>query len=225
MFEVRDVEINNQQVLESLNKFKDFILKKRDEGVLDKDLDLNAKDHTRDRWLADDYMHRIIDRGRGHEGFPESMRSYHGLMPNTGGAAQSFRESYEPYRAMSRQLNMDLMTELSARNNTLVTVYPPGGWISWHNNANAAGYNVIFSWSEDGNGWFDYWDMDKKERVRVPDHSGWQCKMTYFGSYDEPDKLCYHAASTDCLRISVAYVWGRNEAMWQDIIEDIENPI
>lgn len=222
MFEVRDVEINNKNVLKSLNEFKDFVLDKRSKGLLDKELDLNAKDHTRDRWLADDYMGRIMSRGRAHEGYPESMRSYHGLMPNGNGV---YKESYEDYRRASAKLNNDLMTELSAQRNTLVTVYPPGGWISWHNNANAAGYNVIFSWSENGDGWFDYWDLDKKERVRVPDHPGWQCKMTYFGSYNEPDKLCYHAASTDCLRISVAYVWGREEAMWEDIIEDIENPI
>jgi len=224
MFEVRDVEINNEEVLKSLNKFKDFILAKRDSGEMDKDLQLNAKDHTRDRWLADDYMHRIIDRNRQHEGFPESMQSYHGLMPNSN---SGYKDSFKDYRDMSNRLNMEMMTELSARTNTLVTVYPPGGWISWHNNANAAGYNVIFSWSENGDGWFDYWDVDKKERVRIPDHSGWQCKMTYFGSYDEPDKLCYHAASTDCLRISVAYVWGRDEAhnLWEDIIEDIENPV
>lgn len=221
MFEVRDVEINNKNVLKSLNEFKDFILDKRSKGLLDKELELNAKDHTRDRWLADDYMERIMARGRGHEGWPESMRSYHGLMPNSSG----YRESYEDYRKASVKLNNDLMTELSAKRNTLITVYPPGGWISWHNNANASGYNVIFSWSENGDGWFDYWDLDRKERVRVPDHSGWQCKMTYFGTYDEPDKLCYHAASTDCLRISVAYIWGREEAMWEDIIEDIENPI
>ena len=222
MFEVRDVEINNKSVLKSLNEFKDFILDKRSKGLLDKELDLNAKDHTRDRWLADDYMERIMSRKRAHEGFPESMRSYHGLMPGGNGG---YKESYEDYRKASTKLNNELMTELSAKRNTLITVYPPGGWISWHNNANAAGYNVIFSWSENGDGWFDYWDLDKKERVRVPDHSGWQCKMTYFGSYDESDKLCYHAASTDCLRISVAYIWGREEAMWEDIIEDIENPI
>jgi hypothetical protein len=222
MFEVRDVEIRNEAVLESLNKFKDFIVKRHSEGALDKDLDLNAKEHTRDRWLADDYLGRIIDRKKQHEGFPESMRSYQGIMP---GSSRKYKSSHDEYRDAATELNKDLMTELAARVNTLVTVYPPGGWISWHNNANASGYNVIFSWSENGDGWFDYWDVDKKERVRIPDHSGWQCKMTYFGSYDEPEKLCYHAAATDCLRISVAYVWGRDEAqhLWEDIIEDIEN--
>ena len=222
---MRDIKINNEVVLESLNKFKDFVLEKYHSGDLDKDLELNAKDHTRDRWIADDYLERIIERGRAHEGYPESMRSYHGMMPsyhNSGGVDLTIAEQY---REKANKMNQELMTELSAKRNTLVTLYPPGGWISWHNNANAPGYNVIFSWSETGDGWFDYWDIEKKERVRVPDVPGWQCKMGYFGAYHQPDKLCYHAASTDCLRISVAYVFEEAEDMWEQIIEDIEDPV
>jgi len=209
---MRDIKINNEMVMESLNKFKNFVLTKYQEGNLQKDLPLNSKDHTRDRWLADDYLERIIARGREHDGFPESMHSYSGLMPGAErDTGNTDLKIIEEYRNKAQELNNELMAELSAKRNTLVTLYPPGGWISWHNNANAAGYNVIFSWSENGDGWFDYWDLEKKERVRVQDVPGWQCKMGYFGAYHQPDKLCYHAASTDCLRISVAYVFAEAE--------------
>lgn len=221
---MKDIQINNQEVLAALNEFKDFVYERYKSGEMNKTLKVNCMDHQRDRWLADDYMHRIIDRGKQHEGFPESMRCYANLMPGSGERPPENLQQVLPYRDASLKLNDRLMTELSAKRNTLITCYPPGGWIGWHNNANAAGYNVIFSWSENGDGWFDYWDLDKKERVRIPDHPGWQCKMTYFGSYDEPENLCYHAASTDCFRISVAYVWGVHESMWEDIVEDIENP-
>lgn len=220
---MRDIKINNEVVLESLNVFKDFVLEKYQSGDLDNDLSLNSKDHTRDRWIADDYLERIIARGREHEGFPESMRSYSGMMPDNN--FQGDAKKVQEYRKKAQDLNNALMMELSAKKNTLVTLYPPGGWISWHNNANAAGYNVIFSWSENGDGWFDYWDLKKKERVRVQDVPGWQCKMGYFGAYHQPDKLCYHAASTDCLRISVAYVFAEAEDIWEQIIEDIEDPL
>jgi hypothetical protein len=223
-----DIQINNQIVLGALNDFKDFIFERYKSGELEKDLSVNCKDHTRDRWLADDYMHRIIDRNRAHEGFPESMHSFHGMMPsgetNQMHAPGGLKKLME-YREKAGETNQTLMTELSAKRNTLITVYPPGGWISWHNNANASGYNVIFSWSETGDGWFDYWDIEKKERVRIPDKAGWQCKMTYFGSYDEPERLCYHAASTNCLRMSVAYVFSSAEDIWKDVIEDIANPL
>lgn len=223
---MRDIKINNEVVIESLNKFKDFVLTKYQEGKLQNDLPLNSKGHTRDRWIADDYLERIIARGMEHEGFPESMHSYSGLMPgvekDTGGKDLKI---IQEYRDKAQELNNELMAELSAKKNTLVTLYPPGGWISWHNNANASGYNVIFSWSENGDGWFDYWDLEKKERVRVQDVPGWQCKMGYFGGYHQPDKLCYHAASTDCMRISVAYVFAEAEDIWEQIIEDIEDPL
>ena len=221
-----DIEINNTVVLDALNNFKDYMYEKHKSGELKNDLHVNCKDHTRDRWLADDYMHRIMDRGRAHDGFPESMHSYHGMSPDGKGydAPCGMKKLLE-YRDVAIEMNNTLMSELTAKRNTLATVYPPGGWISWHNNANASGYNVIFSWSETGDGWFDYWDLDKKQRVRIPDKAGWQCKMTYFGSYDEPERLCYHSASTDCLRISVAYVFSSAEDIWKEVIRDISDPI
>jgi hypothetical protein len=144
---------------------------------------------------------------------------------NQLGGDKAYIDLISEYRTKGEELNFKLMTELSAKKNTLVTCYPPGGFISWHNNANASGYNLILSWSENGDGWFDYWDADKKERVRIPDHAGWQAKMTYFGSYKEPDYLCYHAASTNCLRLSIAYVWGPHETVWQEVIQDLEDPV
>jgi hypothetical protein len=216
---MKDVKINNQSVLDALNEYKDWLVPKFHNGEMAKDLVLHCKDQERDRWLDDGYLERQMAKGRGHDGFPESMQVFHGTMPDGGGAMDQIMV---PYRDQGEVLNKKLMTELSARKNTLVTCYPPGGWISWHNNANASGYNVLFSWSETGDGWFDYWDMEKKERVRVPDVKGWQCKMGYFGSYDQPERVCWHAASTDCLRITCAYVFAEAETIWQDVVDDIE---
>ena len=216
---MRDIKINNQNVLNILNEYKDWVYPKWQSGDMDRDLKMNCKEHTRDRWIADDYLERQIAKGRGHDGFPESMRVYAGTMPNKEG--ETSKSSVE-YREKGQEVNQRLMTALSAKKNTLVTCYPPGGWISWHNNANASGYNVLFSWSETGDGWFDYWDLEKKERVRIPDVPGWQCKMGYFGSYEQTDRICWHAASTDCLRITAAYVFMEAETIWQDILDDIE---
>ena len=46
--------------------------------------------------------------------------------------------------------------------------------------------------------------------------------MTYFGPYDQPDKLCYHAAYTKCNRITVAFVFTEADNFWQEVIEDLE---
>lgn len=217
---MRDVQINNTEVLEALNEYKDFLMDNIEE--LKKYLHLMAAKENPDDYLKDEYMKMIIDKGRQHIGFPEMMKAYDGLMP---GQESQKDPRGQKFRDASSKLNSRMMQELSAKTNTLNTIYPPQGFIGWHNNANAHGYNIIFSWSENGDGWFDYWDIDKGERVRIPDHSGWQCKMTYFGPYDQPDELCYHAAYTDCWRISVAYVFAEADNFWEEVIEDIENPL
>ena len=221
---MRDIKINNEEVQKTLDKLQKFISQQWENGELEKDLKLNCKDSCWKDWTSTEYMHRVIQMGRQHEGFPERMQSFHGLQPGKVDDGADVR-MLQKYRDVAQETNVELMTELSAHRNTLVTVYPPGGFISWHNNANAAGYNVIFSWSENGDGWFDYWDLDKKERVRVQDVPGWQCKMGYFGGYHQQDRLCFHAAATNCLRISVAYVFQEAEDMWESIIEDIEDPV
>lgn len=226
MKEVRNIKINNTVVLDALEEYRSFIQERHQSGEIDSKLRLNCKDDSAEKYLSDEYMHEIMNSGKNHKGYPDKMRSYADLMPdNQLSGDKAYIDLISEYRTKGEELNFKLMTELSAKKNTLVTAYPPGGFISWHTNANASGYNLILTWSENGDGWFDYWDNDKKERVRIPDHAGWQAKMTYFGSYDEPEDLCYHAASTNCLRLSIAYVWGPHETVWREIIEDLEDPV
>lgn len=223
---MRDIKIRNYEVLEILNEYKDYIEEGYMSGEMDKTFRINSSNAKREEWLSDEYMHKVMAMGREHDGYPPSMRSYHGTMPSNGerdlGPFIDSKKAFD-YREKASQVNMNMMTVLSAKRNALCAVYPPGGFIAWHNNANASGYNILFTWSQEGNGWFDYYDIEKKERVRVPDVKGWQCKMGYFGSYDQPDRLCYHAASTDCLRITIAYVFSESEYIWEEVLEDIES--
>lgn len=218
-----NIKIKNSKVLGHLNTYSDFILNKYNSGELDK-LKISCPDHTRDRWLKDDYLERIIARGKEHDGYPESIRIFRGIMPDGNETDLNLEELLE-YRQVTQELNSALMSELSAKKNTLASTYPPGGWISWHNNANAKGYNILFTWSETGDGWFEYWDTKENKKIRIPDVKGWQCKMGYFGGYDNPDKLVYHAASTECLRITVAYVFAESNEFWQYVVEDIQEEV
>lgn len=224
---MRNVEINNQRVLDSLNRFKDFVVEKYYDGSVKRDMTLGAENRLKDRdyLVSDEHLQEIIAQGEKHNGYAVAQPCYAEFMANGSRDYNTDPETIKPYRDVSMQMNRELQMELSAQRNTLAVLYPPGGFISWHNNANAAGYNIIFTWSETGDGWFDYWDMEKQERVRVQDVPGWHCKMGYFGSYDNPDKLCYHAASTDSLRITVAYVFLESDTLWEDVIEDLEDPI
>jgi len=216
---VRDINIRNSEFLEILNEYKDVLLKREpgdDTPLITKEMTVNHKDDTPDDWLSDEYMHEIINMGSGHDGFPKVLKGFAGLK-HEGGDMRG-----KVIKDASRTLNTKLMEFMSARNNALNACYPPGGFISWHNNANAKGYNIIITYSENGNGWFDYWDLEKQERVRIQDVPGWQAKMTYFGPYDDPDKLCYHAAYTDDYRITVAFVFDEADEFWEEVIEDLE---
>lgn len=216
---VRDINIRNSEFLEILNEYKDVLLKREpgdDTPLIAKEMTVNHKDDTPDDWLSDEYMHEIINMGSGHDGFPKVLKGFAGLK-HEGGDMRG-----KVIKDASRTLNTKLMEFMSARNNALNACYPPGGFISWHNNANAKGYNIIITYSENGNGWFDYWDLEKQERVRIQDVPGWQAKMTYFGPYDDPDKLCYHAAYTDDYRITVAFVFDEADEFWEEVIEDLE---
>ena len=223
---MKNIEINNQEVLEALNEYKDFLMR----GDIDNHLFLMAGEEQdkKDYYTGEEYLKKIISQGESHLGFPNVMRSYTGLMPQKSydGKPERYKSTRsQEFVDASSKLNSRLMEVLSAKTNTLNTVYPPGGFISWHNNANASGYNILFSWSETGDGWFDYWDIEKQEIVRIHDVPGWQCKMGYFGPYYKPETLCYHTAATECWRISVAYVFAEADTMWKYVIEDIENPI
>jgi len=218
---VRDVELRNSEFIAILNEYKDILLKREpgeDIPLIEKEIPIGHKDEKSEDWVSDQYMHEIINMGKGHDGFPKVLKGFSGLKHEGGVDVRG-----KVIKDASRNLNSKLMEFLSARNNALNACYPPGGFISWHNNANAPGYNIILTYSENGNGWFDYWDTNKKERVRVQDVPGWQCKMTYFGPYDtNDDQVCYHAAYTDDYRITVAFVFAEADNFWEEVIEDLE---
>lgn len=222
MIGIRDINIQNSEFLDILNEYKD-VLMQRDtpdgDPQVAREMPISHKDQTdAEKWVGDQYMHEIISMGDKHDGFPKVLKGFTGLKHETDDTRGKV------IKDASRTLNSKMLEFLSARNNALNACYPPGGFISWHNNANAPGFNIICTWSETGEGWFDYWDLDKKERVRIPDHPGWQAKMTYFGPYWKPDDLCYHAAYTDCYRITVAFVFAEADNFWEEVIEDIETP-
>lgn len=222
---MKNIEINNTHVLEHLNNYKDFILN----NDIYQCLDLQCNDY-KDRaeyYTGEEFRKEIISKGEAHTGYPDVMHSFTGLMPGNDNHNNNthFKPKRQKFREASSSLNSQLMQALSAKQNTLNTVYPPGGFISWHNNANASGYNILFSWSETGDGWFDYWDIVKQERIRIQDVPGWQCKMGYFGPYFKPETVCYHTASTNCWRISVAYIFAEVDSFWKEVIEDIETPL
>lgn len=210
------IEIKNERVLKILDKAVEMVKN----GIQDS-YKLHGKNEESHRWVSREYLDYVLSLGRKHDGFPVSSKSW-----NLGQTRAVDVKDLEDYQRVS-QLKEELIAELGVRYNALFSVYPPGGYISWHNNQNAPGYNVLLTWSETGEGYWEHLDPITKEIVRIDDVPGWQCKYGYYGSYEEgEDKVLYHAAATDCLRITIAFVFNKEEGgkyMSELMIEDLES--
>jgi hypothetical protein len=172
--------------------------------------------------VSEEYRKRVQQMGRGHNGFPEKIV---GFDLGLDKFRCTDRDEFMRLSQSSEDISARLQAVLGANRRALSCVYPPGGLISWHNNANASGYNIILTWSEKGDGYWEHIDPDTGKTVRIPDVAGWQCKYGYFGHYDQTDRVLYHAAYTDCLRATVAYVFNGDNSgknMAEMLIAEIE---
>ena len=214
-----DIPINNPEILQSLNKFLWFY-DERNKEISKCRLWCNSKE--REHYTGDKHRDSIMSRGSIHDGFPENGNYYSFKTDHKSAGKSLTTKVIENYTTFNEELQIKLCT----RGNGLCAMYPPKGFISWHNNANASTYNLIFTWSETGDGYFKYIDGYTGKEMTIQDRKGWQCKAGYFGAYDEePEKLLYHSASTDCWRITVAYLFNREEisiGLQEDVIEEIK---
>jgi hypothetical protein len=113
--------------------------------------------------------------------------------------------------------------------NSLCCFYPEEGYIGWHHNGNASGFNLLFTYSPTGNGWFSYYDLKTQKIVKMNDEPGWSAKVGYYGRDDsnpriapEWDKIFWHSAYTKEPRLTVSFVLNHNN-MWNDLIDEIES--
>lgn len=224
---MQDVPVRNRELLSKLNVYKDFLIK--DIPSFQKNFHLQCKQDAKNRhyWAGQRHLDEILTQGTEHEGFPDSIYGYE-LSVHRVGHEFFTREANPSFRknttAELAWMNRDLIGWLGVRHNALTAWYPPGGYISWHNNANAPAYNLIFTWSENGNGEFRYVDPVTKKVVVMKDHAGWQCKAAYFGHYGEPERLFYHSATTDCWRCTVSFTLDTSQLsaeIREDLLEDI----
>ena len=180
-----------------------------------------------DYWTGIDYLKEVLKEGHSHKGFPDYLKSY-SLQLNTFKLnPDSEGEEYVSLLEKVWSRLEEFKLKNAFKSNALFSVYPPGGFIGWHNNANASAYNIIFTWSESGKGHISFLDSEKKQIVKIPDKPGWQCKVGYFASYKEdPKKLMYHSARNDDWRMTIAFTLDttyRSKELQKWIIEGISS--
>lgn len=110
---------------------------------------------------------------------------------------------------------------LGTPNQALTMYYPENGYIGWHHNGNASGYNILMTHSTDGDGGFSFWDYKSKSIVTIPDKIGWSVKVGYYPDLRvEPGRVYWHMAKTKNPRISIAWVLNQ-KIMWKNMIDEI----
>lgn len=221
---MKSIPINNSHVLECLNNFLWFW---RNPTFHD-NVHTTCNSHTfEDGWTSEEYMRKIIDMGNAHDGYPESCKAKamaaNRLVEKPTADKGAIVECIRRFTDYNTQLSQAIM----ARNNALGVIYPPGGFISWHNNQNAPGYNLIFSYAETDTGFFEYYDSNTEEIVKLYDTPGkWTCKAGYFADFEESfEKKVYHSASApEDDRMTVSYVFNASEmsnGLHDETIEEI----
>lgn len=122
---------------------------------------------------------------------------------------------------VSQHTNNKLINFFGARFNALQMYYPVGGYIGWHTNCNAKGYNIVMSCNPQAEGYFVHYDHQARKYNYFYDKPGWNIKAGYFGSHKEPDKMYWHAAKTNTPRVTLSYIiYDKN--IWEDMMDDIE---
>lgn len=208
------VSIKNTQLLKALNEFKDFILN-QPKDVLDNLRYPDVKGVTADEACSHEYLEKRLAKPPMQTGFPLHAI---GFDVNTA-LGKDMPEGWED---AAKKLDSGIMKAIGIGFNALKMYYPADGYIGWHNNCNCPGQNLLLTYSEDGDGFFEWMDPVTKEIIRMQDEPGWTAKVGYYGSDKEPDKIIWHTARTTKPRMTVSYV-VRDQSMWEYMVEDIQS--
>jgi len=204
---MQTVEIRNPQLLDIITRFLDVLL------VCDRSqYPFGKKKITPEYACGDEYLKFM--QNKKVDGFPEETY---------GVDLMRFNPPEQKLRDALRKLDEELLAWSGSRNNAVKMLYPTGGYMGWHHNANASGYNLLLSWSKEGKGYFRYQDPITKEVVTMHDTPGWTCKAGYYGAWHEPDRIYWHCASAEHEeRFTLGYIIP-HQGMWQDMVDDIES--
>lgn len=211
----------NSDLLKILTEFSDFFYG-RDFSHLESLIGSNAKmkDVSVKSWgkeaVGEDYLRKALKEDPLKFGYPNHSWGLELILDRRYiDDKELLDKSFDTNRA--------LMNFFGARSNALQMFYPSGGYIGWHTNCNAPGYNIVLSCNPEAKGYFEHYDHVNDRFVRFEDKAGWNCKVGYFGSNEEPEKMYWHCAYTDSPRLTFSYVIY-DENIWKDMVDDIGQP-
>ena len=208
---MRVVTIRNTKLLEALNEYSQYVLANFNK-IRKRDFELGSKGISWKEVCSEEYLHKRMKLDPLDTAFPHHL---YGIDSNM--FEKRVVETLPDILEKNQILDDSIMNAIGIGFCALKAIYPKEGYIDWHNNCNCPGQNLIMSYSTDGDGWFKYYDMHKKEIVTMHDKPGWTAKVGYYGEKSESDKIVWHCAKTTNPRITVSYV-VRDQSMWEDMV-------
>ena len=207
---MKNIQINNPDLKNILGKFLPTLLAVDRSGFPYKQQ--SAEPIAPEYACGEEYLLHM--QSKKVDGYPEKT---HGV------DLMRFTTPYQSVRDALKKLDTELLAWSGSRNNAVKMLYPKGGYMGWHHNANAAGYNILLSWSEKGLGFFRYQNPITKEIITMRDTPGWTCKVGYYGGFNEPDKIYWHCASAEHEeRFTLGYIIP-HQGLWNDMTDDIQS--
>jgi hypothetical protein len=220
----------NPEILEPLEEYRQWVMSPAVRASLEASVNRRGSEHVNtgraEEPCSNGYL-LAIDHPQ-HIGFPIHMHgidiNYKVLSRDTNRVDATLLSEI---RRRDTALDDNLQTFLGAKFCALKAYYPKHGHIGWHNNWNAPGYNIIFTYSGTGDGYWRHVDPkggalvpNLENIVHVPDAPGWHCKVGYFGSKKEADRVMWHCAYTNEPRLTVSYVIA-DQGIWENMVQEI----
>ena len=217
-----ELTIKNKDFLRTLEETSDMFIEHKDlMGQLAKNLG-NVPIGEGKKYTEPETYYEALEQAENHTGFPTrgyAFQVFDGLISHS-----------KIFYPLNEHTKYNLVQQFNANSNSLTSYYPPKGYIEWHTNWNAFGYQIIFTWSESGDGYFRYFDKEKNDFVTHEDKKGWQARWYRFGRLNEPEHHCWHSAWTECPRLTLAYKFSYKSVTPEqafmgisDLIEEIES--
>lgn len=187
-----------------------------------RDISQSIRDPKPDELMPDlhptskEYLERAFTLPLREFGFPRRQKGF-GMAEST--CPPQYYEVTQTVRKMSGRIGEFLGTPIQA----LIMSYPDNGWMGWHHNGNAHGYNILLSYSQDGDGVFKFYDYEKQEISFLQDNPGWNARVGYFPDQrKEPKRVYWHSVDTAKQRVTLAWVLN-HKSMWLSMINEITN--
>ncbi len=229
---MRVLEKINPEIVESLNLFKDWVFRPEIQESLRGEISKNKYElydgGQSEASTSLEYL-SSLDHKR-HDGYPPELRGLDLNYDTVKKLDHGFDDAFvNEIRDINFKTDSLLQIYLGAKISALKAFYPEQGYIAWHTNWNAPGYNIIFTYSPTGSGYWRHIDPTNatsitptpENMVHISDTPGWHCKVGYFGSQTETNKLVWHSAYTNEPRVTLAYLIYE-ENIWKDIVKEIE---